>query len=370
MTVSRHLAINLLSVVPGRVGGAEEYTTRVLKAFAAHGPSDLKPILYVVEPFTSAHPDLESLFEVVVCPIDGIVRSRRVLFESTWLPQKPRHASAIHHFGGRVPFRSVRPAAVTIHDLQPLEHPENFSLVKAAYLSWAIPRSIKRADLVVTVSDQVKQNIRERFPVEPSKVQTVFSGVERTVSEPSEPTKMPTVVYPAATYPHKNHLMLIKAFEAVADMHSELQLILTGGAGRSESRVVQAINQSRHADRIERTGRISSEELKELIAVATVVAFPSSYEGFGLPVLEAMAAGVPVIVGAGTPAAEILNSPRWTIEVDNLSGWISAIERAVTDRNGRNESAKDGIREASNYMWEHSASQLEKVWRQLLSRNN
>tara|TARA_B100000131_G_scaffold211528_1_gene203364 strand:+ start:1933 stop:3045 length:1113 start_codon:yes stop_codon:yes gene_type:complete len=370
MTISHHLAINLLSVVPGRVGGAEEYTTRVLKAFAAHGPSDLKPVLYTLESFPAAHPELENIFEFVICPIDGIVRSRRVLFESTWLAQKTRHSSAIHHFGGRVPFKSIRPAAVTIHDLQPLEHPENFSSVKAAYLSWAIPRSIRRADLVIAVSDQVKLNIRERFPIEPSKVHTVFSGIEKTATEPSKPASIPTILYPAATYPHKNHLLLIKAFEEAADEHPEIQLILTGGAGRSESRVVQAINQSRHAGRIERTGRISSEKVKELIAVSTAVTFPSSYEGFGQPVLEAMAAGVPVIVGSGTPAAEIVSNPEWTVEPQDVTGWVQAIKRMVTDTNKRNTAALNGITQASNYLWENSAEQLEKVWRQLLTIDN
>lgn len=367
MKFSRDLAVNLLSIVPNRIGGAEEYAIRTLLAFAKHGPSDIRPVLYTVDSFELAHPELANFFEIVSCPIDGVVRSRRVLAESTWLMNKTRSAPAVHHLGGRLPIRTNKPSAVTIHDLQPLDHPANFSPVKAAYLSWAIPRSIRRADVVVAVSDHIAERVCNGFPIDPKKVITVSSGVERVAKQPAEPNPTPVILYPAATYPHKNHLVLISAFEEVADRHPEVQLVLTGGAGRAESDVIRAINQSRHVDRIERTGRVSPQALKKITETATVLAFPSTYEGFGLPVLEAMAAGVPVVTSSNTPAAEILSQPNLTVHPEDVQGWVSTLERLILNPQERFTAATNGLSRAEEYKWENSAEQLERAWRQLLS---
>ena len=370
MNFQPHLAVNLLSIVPGRIGGAEEYAVRTLLAFSKYRSSDIRPILYTVNSFEQAHPELAESFEIVSCPIDGVVRSRRVLAESTWLKNKTKSALAVHHLGGRLPFRTNKPSAVTIHDLQPLDHPANFSPIKAAYLSWAIPRSIRRADIVVGVSDYVAERIRTGFPIDPEKVVTVSSGVQEIAKQPAEPNMTPVILYPAATYPHKNHLVLIKAFEDIADRHLGVQLILTGAAGRAEPEIVKAIEQSRHVVRIERTGRVSPEVMKKIIETATVLAFPSTYEGFGLPVLEAMAAGVPVVVSSDTPAEEILNEPNLTVHPEDVQGWARTLERVILNKQERFEAASQGLMRAEKYKWENSAEQLERAWHQLLSRNN
>ena len=369
MAISNHLAVNLLSVVPGRVGGAEEYATRTLQAFAKYGPSDLQPVLYTLKSFERAHPELQECFKIISCPIDGTVRSRRVFAESTWLESKTKSALAVHHLGGRLPLRTNKPSCVTVHDLQPLDHPANFSPIKAAYLSWAIPRSIRRADMVVAVSDYVAESIRTRFPVDSKKVVTVSSGVQEIAKQPAEPNLTPVILYPAATYPHKNHSVLIRAFEEVADRLLDVRLILTGSAGRAEPEVVRAIEESRHAERIERTGRTSSEMMKKIVETATVLAFPSTYEGFGLPVLEAMAAGVPVVVGSGTPAAEVVGEPELTVHPEDVQGWALALERVIINKQERNEAALRGLVRAEKYRWENSAEQLERAWRQLLARS-
>ena len=363
MTTAKRIAINLLFLVPGDVGGSEEYAVRTLRAFARHGSNDIRPVLFIHEALRQAHPDLCDEFEVVAAPGDGRSRLQRIIRESTWLAGRTGDFDAVHHVGGRIPMRSSRPAVVTVHDLQPFDHPEHFSVAKEGFLSWSIPRSLRRADVVVTVSDAVGERVAKHFGVDPARIVTVSSGVDRVVDHAVEPSAPPVVIYPAVSHPHKNHEVLIEAFARIADRHPEARLVLTGGAGRSEGSLIVAVKSSGLGDRIERTGRIPSDELAARLAGASVLAFPSLYEGFGIPVLEAMAAGVPVVVASGTPAEDVVGGAGWSVDADDIAGWAEALDQALGDAEARSVAAEAGLRRAAEYSWEASAEQLERAWR-------
>ena len=364
------LAVNLLSLVPGDVGGAEEYAVRTLAAYGRHGPADLRPVVYLSQAALDAHPDLGRAFDVEVHPGDGRSRPRRILAESTWLARRTT-GMAVHHLGGRIPARSGRPVAVTVHDLQPLDEPLNFSLIKRRYLGWALPRSVRRADLVVAVSDQVGRRIIDQLGTDPSRVVIVPIGAGAVATSPAEPSDPPTILYPAVTHPHKNHLMLVEAFTRLADHHPTARLVLTGGPGTAEAEVANAVAASRHGDRITRTGRIPAADLAAQLATAIVVAFPSTYEGFGIPVLEAMAAGVPVLVADGTPAADLvadLFANRGVVLAPHdPQVWADSLGRVLDDRAHRASLALRGLTVAADHTWEASAAALEQAWRRLLA---
>ena len=364
------LAVNLLSLVPGDVGGAEEYAVRTLAAYGRHGPADLRPVVYLSQAALDAHPDLGRAFDVEVHPGDGRSRPRRILAESTWLARRTT-GMAVHHLGGRIPARSGRPVAVTVHDLQPLDEPLNFSLIKRRYLGWALPRSVRRADLVVAVSDQVGRRIIDQLGTDPSRVVIVPIGAGAVATSPAEPSDPPTILYPAVTHPHKNHLMLVEAFTRLADHHPTARLVLTGGPGTAEAEVANAVAASRHGDRIIRTGRIPAADLAARLATAIVVAFPSTYEGFGIPVLEAMAAGVPVLVADGTPAADLvadLCANRGVVLAPHdPQVWADSLGRVLDDRAHRASLALRGLTAAADHTWEASAAALEQAWRRLLA---
>ena len=363
MTATKRIAVNLLFLVPGDVGGSEEYAVRTLQAFARHGPSDIRPVLFLQESLQEAHPDLCDEFEVVASPGDGRSRIRRIASESTWLARRTGGFDVVHHVGGRIPMRSSRPVVVTVHDLQPFDHPEHFSVLKEGFLSWSVPRSLRRADVVVTLSGAVSAQIVAQFGVDPERIAIVASGIERIMECPAPMPSSPVVIYPAASYPHKNHAVLVEAFSRIADRHPEARLVLTGGPGRAEGSLIVAVEQSGLAHRIERTGRIPSDELAARLAGASVLAFPSLYEGFGIPVLEAMAAGVPVIVGSGTPAEDVAGGAGWSVDPDDVTGWAEALDRALGDAGARRVAAEAGLRRAAEFSWEASAEQLERAWR-------
>lgn len=361
------IAVNLLHVVPGDVGGSEEYAVRTLSAYARYGNPDIAVVLYVLAPFVVAYRPLCEAFDTVVSPLDGVNRARRILAESTWLAARTDQVDAIHHLGGRLPGRSSRPAAVTVHDLQPLLRPENFSRVKRAFMARSLPRTASQADLLVAPSYAVADKLASRLGVGAERLAVVSVGAERISAGPNLPTNPPTVLYPAATYPHKNHVVLIEAFARISDRHSEARLVMTGAPGRSDAEVRDAAAATGLGERISLTGRIPTAELETLLLGAAVVAFPSAYEGFGIPVLEALAAGVPVVVAAGTPAAEMVGDSAPVVDPSDPAAWAEALDLLLSDTGRRERVARSGLTRIVGHTWEDSAARLEDAWRRLLT---
>ena len=361
------IGVNLLHIVPGEVGGSEEYAVRTLSAYARHGSPDLVPVLHVLAPFVVAHQPLCEAFDTVVSPLDGTNRVRRILAESTWLAARTADMDAVHHLGGRLPGRSRRPAAVTIHDLQPLFRPENFSPAKRAFMARSLPRTARQADLLVAPSHAVADKLASRLGVGAERIAVVSVGAEQIADGPNRPADPPTVLYPAATYPHKNHLVLIEAFARIADRHPDARLVMTGSPGRADGEVRSAAAATGLGERITLTGRIPAAELDVLLTGAAVVAFPSVYEGFGIPVLEALAAGVPVVVGAGTPAAEMAGDLAPVVDPSDPAAWAEALDALLGDTVRRDRVARAGLARVIGRTWEDSAARLEDAWRRLLA---
>lgn len=377
----RRVGVNLMWLVPGVVGGSEEYTTRLLRALAEADPADLDLTLFAIEPFREAHPDLVSRFPTVICGIGGHSKAERVAAEATWLAREARrrHMDLLHHAGGVVPpGRGLAriPAVVTIHDLQPLLHPGNFSTVKARWLATMLPRSVRKAQALFTPSDPVAATVVEQLGVPSSKVITVPHGVEPVPAPAPDQLQAVTdryrlgsrvILYPAITYPHKNHVTLVEAFSRIAAERPDVTLVLTGGAGSSEVEVTAAIRRLGVGSQVRRTNRVPWSDLEALYELATVVAVPSRFEGFGAPALEAMVAGVPLVAAAATALPWVVGDGGRLVPADDVGAWADALADVLDDPAEQDRLAAAGRARAQAFTWERAGAALIDGYRRVLA---
>ncbi len=380
------VGVNLLWLVPGVVGGSEEYTTRLLRALAEQEPGDLQVTLFALAPFAEAHPDLVATFPTVLSGLDGHHRAQRVAAESTWLARAAKRGriELLHHAGGVVP--PAPPAAVvapvpsvlTIHDLQPLVHPENFSPVKRRWLGAMIPRSARRARLVLTPSEPASSSVRDHLGLAHDRVVTVPHGVEPPAPVSDERREAVraryrlsgrVVLYPAITYLHKDHTTLVRAFARLATDRPDLTLVLAGGPGSAERDVTAAVRASGFGGQVRRTGRVPWGDLEALYSLATAVAVPSRFEGFGAPALEAMAAGVPVVASDATALPWVIGDGGLLVGAGDVEGWTAALASVLDAPATAERLATAGLRQARKFTWQRSGLALVDAYRQGLATN-
>lgn len=377
MSEPSRIGVNLLWLVPGEVGGSEEYTVRLLESLAERLPTDLEVTLFVNGAMQAGHPALVGAYRTVVAPVSGRRRPARVVADSTWLAWQTAHRrlDAMHHAGGTIPMITGAPAIVTLHDLQPLSHPERFSWRKRTYLRAVVPRSLRRARLVVTLGEFAGLDAVARCGVDPARLRRVPCGVDAVGPGPSADQTGRVlsrhglvghrfVLYPAITYPHKNHETLVRAFARLVSDRPDLLLVLTGGAGPTEGLLAAAIGAYGLEDRVRRPGRVPFDALDVLYREASVLAFPSTYEGFGLPVLEAMAHGLPVVASTAGGLPDVTRDAAVLVPPLDAAAWASAIAAVLDDPGRASELAVAGRRRAGEFRWADSADALVEVYRE------
>lgn len=379
--MSARVAVNLLWLVPGKVGGSEEYLTRLLRGVAQHPPDDLDVELFVAAPFVEAHPDLAEAFPTRVWPGDGHSKTHRVLAENTWLGSRLRAGGfeLVHHGGGVIPAANPTPAIVTIHDLQPLVLPANFHPVKRAYLGTMLPRSVAKARLVLTPSDQVGRTVVDLLGVAPARVRTVPHGIEPVTGGNSSACAAVRrryglgdrfFLYPAVTYPHKNHVLLVQAFAEVVAERPDVHLVLTGGASTGEEALLGEIDRLGLGGSVHRLGRIARADVDALFDGATALTFPSRFEGFGAPVLEAMARGCPVIASDAASLPEVLGGAGLLVSPDDLGGWSHAMLGLLDNPARCRQMGNAGRHRAQAFSWGCAATALTDAYRSALGQGS
>jgi glycosyltransferase involved in cell wall biosynthesis len=243
------------------------------------------------------------------------------------------------------------PTVVTVHDIQHLIMPQFFSRAKLLYRRFAYQGSARRAERVIAVSAHVRETLLERVGLSAERVVVVHSGVDhdRFTPPPEGARREPFLLYPAFPWPHKNHGRLLEAFALLRRQHPELRLVLTGGSYPSAASL----------DGVDVQGFVTADELVRLYRTASATVFASLYEGFGQPLLEAMACGCPVAASDVASIPEVCGGAARLFDPYQPEAIAEAVEDVLQQGTLW---ASRGLARARVFSWDTTARATDDVY--------
>lgn len=348
----------MLNLVPGGMGGTETYAAHLTRQLAALPEVEVSTIL----PSTGAG-SFPWTHEIVLDGVrTGLGLRRRLagigsaLLATRRVRRAVRRMDVVHYL-----FTALLPApsrdqvcAVTLHDVQHLELPQLFTRADHLYRAWFYHRAARRADVVITISEFSKRTIVARLGIPESRVKVASLGVDQHRFTPNTGDREDFLLYPARGWAHKNHARLIKAVAILRQSRPSLTLVLTGGNLATLGDVPEWVD---------RRGLVSADELAELYHRAAALVYPSLYEGFGLPPLEAMASGCPVAASNAGSIPEVCGDAA--VLFDPLEPKL--IARGISEALDRSsELSARGIEHARGFTWERCRDRHMAIYREAL----
>jgi glycosyltransferase involved in cell wall biosynthesis len=265
-------------------------------------------------------------------------------------------------------------AVVTIHDLDFMKGEGNAPARRKLYLSTMTRQSAKRADRVIAISTQTASDIQEIFGTDRAKISMIPLGVtpgmsplspeDRAAFRAANDLTRPTIFYLGTLEPRKNLPNLLRAFDLIAE-ETGAELVLGGAVGWLTTELNDALSRLRWRDRVRLTGFIPETDLAAWMSSADVFAFPSRYEGFGLPPLEAMACGTPVVASAASSLPEVLGDAALLEDPDDIDGIGGALARVLGEPALSNDLRTRGFTRAARYSWAETARLTREVYREV-----
>jgi glycosyltransferase involved in cell wall biosynthesis len=368
------LALSLdVSAVPVRPGGAGYYTMALASGLVAR--DDVALTLISRRDDETRWTQLAPAARVRAAV--PIARPARLAFEQVGLPSLLRSLDLEVHHGPHytMPSRAPLPCAVTIHDCTFFDHPEWHMRTKAVFFRRAIRRAALKAGVLICVSQVTAERLHASCPVR-APIVVAHHGVDHERFGPTEPLPgadrqaleaagvpfdRPLIVFVGTLEPRKGVVPLIGAFDRLAERERDAVLVLAGQQGWGFEETERSLASARHADRIVRTGYVPDATVPALLRRAAVAACPALEEGFGLPALEALACGAPLVTTDGTAMAEVAEGAAVLVPPGSVTDLADALE-GILRSDSVDERRRRGIEVAHGYTWEASIARHREAY--------
>jgi glycosyltransferase involved in cell wall biosynthesis len=386
MTAPLRVGYSLATLATGYVGGSETYARGVLDGLCARDPGELA--VRVIANRTAAatyRPRVGGCAELVEVPgrfrggtVERLGAMAAMRLTARRLAARVARDLDLVHYAVTIPLPHVDalPTVLTMQDMQHREHPEWFSRAELLFRRVAYDAAARHATRVVTATQHARGQIVEHLGIPEDRIDVIGHGIDHGRFSPGPdpgdaarlaPLGLPErfAFYPANMWPHKNHERLIEALAAVEDR--ELHLVLTGqGYGRLDALLEQA-RALGVAARVKHLGHLPADTLPALYRSARALVFPSLFEGFGIPIVEAMACGCPVAASDRSALPEVVGDAGVLFDAFDAAQIAAALDRLSRDGDERDALIAAGRARAAQFTWARCADEHVSAYRRAMS---
>lgn len=278
-----------------------------------------------------------------------------------------------------MPYGTPCPSIVTVHDLIPLLYPQYFTALQRLVFGMAMRLAVGRARWIIADSESTARDLRARLHARTDRVVVIHLGVDATM-QPAPAERIETmraryglaesyVLYVGSNKPHKNLARLVEAYARIAG-REQTPLVVAGHWDAEHPEARERAEQLGLGQSVRWLGAIPAGDLPALYSGATLFVFPSEYEGFGLPVLEAMACGTPAITSNVSSLPEVAGDAALTVAPSDTEALSDAIARVLHDGDLRTQMRARGLRQAAQFNWRDAARETANVYAEVLGSNH
>ena len=369
-----NLGIALHGLFPGKIGGGEQYIRNLIDV--AGRREDIQLFLFLNHDGIQTFEETENtkLFLIHVSQdIDAQLRDYiDELRINVWF-------CPLFHLQ---PVDCHVPSAVMIFDIQQEFYPRNFSLQELYLRKTFTARTVKSADLLLTISHFTKSTLTDKYGVNPEQIKVTWLDADKAFNNPmteedkeriKNTYKLPDeyIYFPANTWPHKNHMRLIKAYHLLAKQKRGVpKLLFTGASSSTHNKISKYIEKHRLTNNIIYLGYVAQEDMPYIFSNANMLVFPSLFEGFGIPLIEAMRVKIPVVCSNITSLPEIGGDAVCYFDGCNVKDIAEKIYKVYTNKEFRLRLTDEGERRARLFSWDICAKQTLRYLTELYQEQN
>lgn len=369
------IALNLLYLIPGVVGGTETYARSLITALGRLD-EDHEYTVYVNREAADLDITPNESFTRVVCPVVAMQRAYRYSWEQLVLPAQLHRLNPdlVHSLGYVGPIASHLPQIVSVHDVNYLGHSGRRTPVGRRAFQFFVEKTVAKARHVITISNFSRGEIMRHLGVPPEKVSVVYcaareqSGVPVNTSIDGDVAlgvSQPFMIAFSSLSAHKNIARLIEAFASISsDVSHSLVLI---GHMPEKSAEIKAALQRAGDDRIHFTGFIPDADVDALMKRTSLFVFPSLYEGFGLPILDAQDAGVPIACSNVAALPEVAGDGAILFDPLSVEDMAAKLKRALLDADLRESLVRNGRENVGRFSWDKAARETMSIYRKVVA---